>query len=212
MSISEQSAPARLLGNDIGEDAPFLSHWDDQDWAKLLISSEPHSFRSGEIVARHNEVERSLSILVDGVLDVETPASEGQPPRHIAQIQAGSVMGEQSFLDGLPRSAQVRASTNGEMLTLTLAAFQTFASRYPDLAAEFLFDLGRILSLRLRSTTVAATAARASRLMRVADHAALPVQNIELDQASRNRQVDDIASSPYFKQLQVKARIFRHQA
>lgn len=210
MSISEHSAPARLLGSDAGEDAPFLSHWDDQDWAKLLIYIQPHSFRAGEIVARHNEVERSLSILVDGALDVEAPGAEGQAPRHIAQINAGSVMGEQSFLDGLPRSAQVRASTDGEMLTLTLGSFQTFASGYPDLAAEFLFDLGRILSLRLRSTT--ATAARVARLMRVSEHVALPVQHIDLDQASRNRQVDDITNSPYFQQLQVKARVFRHHA
>jgi len=63
------------------------------------------------------------------------------------------VFGEQAFFDGLPRSASVRALSDGEVRSLTREAFAVLAAREPELARALLLDLGRILSLRLRQTS-----------------------------------------------------------
>jgi CRP-like cAMP-binding protein len=64
------------------------------------------------------------------------------------------VFGEQSFFDGLPRSANVWACTAGEVLVLPFEAYRTFSAAAPALARDLVFALGRILSLRLRNTTI----------------------------------------------------------
>jgi len=46
--------------------------------------------------------------------------------------------------------SSVRARTDGEIRRLTLPAFEVLAAKEPALARVVLFDLARILSLRLR--------------------------------------------------------------
>ena len=62
-------------------------------------------------------------------------------------------MGEVALLDGKPRSATVRALNDGQTVRLSLEAFHVFAAREPELALEFLFELGRILAIELRQAT-----------------------------------------------------------
>jgi CRP/FNR family transcriptional regulator, cyclic AMP receptor protein len=68
-------------------------------------------------------------------------------------IEPGSVFGELAFLDGLPRSATVRAVEDGEALRLSFDTFETLAARHPELGRAILLDLGRIAALRLRRLT-----------------------------------------------------------
>jgi CRP-like cAMP-binding protein len=131
----------------------FLPDWTDDEWARLLRHAAARPFRLGETVIRAGESERSLMIVVDGRLDVFFRA--GQFGREVRRqsCDAGSVIGEQAFLDGLPRSATIRAVTDGRLMQLTPEAFEAFAGHWPALGKRFLFDLGRIVSLRLRRTT-----------------------------------------------------------
>ena len=63
------------------------------------------------------------------------------------------MFGELAFLDGLPRSATVRAVEDGEALRLSFEAFETLAARHAELGRAILLDLGRIAALRLRRLT-----------------------------------------------------------
>jgi CRP/FNR family transcriptional regulator, cyclic AMP receptor protein len=131
----------------------FLPTWRDQEWAKLLEYTETRLFNAGDLVLRAGDNERALYLVAFGRFEVLL--SRGEPERLIrfAMIEAGSVLGEQSFLDGYPRSATIRAVDEGQMFHLSLDAFEIFAAKEPKLARDLLFDLGRILSLRLRQTT-----------------------------------------------------------
>ena len=71
----------------------------------------------------------------------------------IARIGAGSVLGEQSFFDNQPRSATVWAVTEGTLLLLSFDSFSKFGEAEPALARDFLFAMGRVLSIRLRNTS-----------------------------------------------------------
>jgi len=89
------------------------------------------------------------------------PYRGNQSLRRLTTVDAGSVIGEQAFLDGRPRSATIRAVTDCELLRLSFEAFEVLAAREPDLARSILFDLGRILSIRLRRTSALISASGA---------------------------------------------------
>ncbi|HET9024195.1 MAG TPA: hypothetical protein VFN64_06450, partial [Burkholderiaceae bacterium] len=60
---------------------------------------------------------------------------------------------ELCFVDGGPRSSTLRAVTDGELRRLSYESFEVLAAREPELARAILFDLGRIISQRLRTLT-----------------------------------------------------------
>ena len=119
-----------------------------EDWAEILANTEPLRVPAGDVVIAAGEVDRALYFLTEGALEVIAPAP-GRHRRHI-RINAGSVVGEQAFLDARPRSAEVRAAIDCELLRFTPDDFDRLGAANPRLAQSILFDLGRILSLRLR--------------------------------------------------------------
>ena len=141
-----------LPASESREEAVFLPDRSNEDWAKLLTYAETRRFRAGEVIIRLGEMDRALYLVYDGRLDVLIPYGGGPSLRRFTTVGAGSVIGEQAFLDGKPRSATIRAASDGELLRLSFEAFELLAAREPELARAFLFDLGRILSLRLRQT------------------------------------------------------------
>jgi CRP-like cAMP-binding protein len=133
----------------------FLADLSPEGWGKLLARTGAQRFRAGEVLVRAGEAQPALYIVANGSLEVLGIDRRGRE-RRVAVIEQGSVFGEQSFFDRLPRSATVRALTDGELRSLTPEAFEVLAAREPDLARRVLLDLGRILSLRLRATSALA--------------------------------------------------------
>jgi CRP-like cAMP-binding protein len=133
----------------------FLADLSPEGWGKLLARTGAQRFRAGEVLVRAGEAQPALYIVASGSLEVLGTDRRGRE-RRVAVIEQGSVFGEQSFFDRLPRSATVRALTDGELRSLTPEAFEVLAAREPDLARMVLLDLGRILSLRLRATSALA--------------------------------------------------------
>jgi len=127
--------------------------WDEEAWKKLLVRTEPQRFRAGDIVIQRGAMDRTLYFVAAGSLEVGVyrVGKEGTAP--IARISAGSVIGEQSFFDDQPRSTNVWAVSDGELLRFTPEAFDEFGRADPALARDLLFALGRVLSARLRNTT-----------------------------------------------------------
>jgi CRP-like cAMP-binding protein len=132
------------------DDLTFLADASDEDWAKLVAYAQRRRFRAGDIVMRQGDVDRSLAIVTDGRLEVLVIDRDGRRTRRLATIDAGSILGELAFLDGLPRSATLRALTDVALLWLSVDAFEALSLREPALARAFLFDLGRIVARRLR--------------------------------------------------------------
>jgi CRP-like cAMP-binding protein len=131
----------------------FLAHATPDDWAKFIDHTEARRFAAGDLVVREGSSAQELYIVTRGSLEVLVEGDKAGELRKIAAIEPGSVFGEQSFFDGRPRSASVRAVSAGEIRSLTLPAFEVLAAKEPALARMVLFDLARILSIRLRQTT-----------------------------------------------------------
>lgn len=126
----------------------LLANCGPEDWEEILDHADPVAIRAGDVLIAAGAVDRALYFLTEGALEVVGRAS-GRHRRHI-RINAGSVVGEQAFLDARPRSAEVRAVIDSEVLRLTPERFEQLAASNPRLAQAILFDLGRILSMRLR--------------------------------------------------------------
>lgn len=134
------------------QELAFLISADKADWEKLVAHCVRVPFHAGDIVLKQGDRTQALFIVAKGELEV-IQEGDRHGPKSLALIPSGSVFGEQAFFDGAPRSASVRALADGEVLELTASEFDVLAAHDPRLARSILFDLGRILSLRLRETT-----------------------------------------------------------
>jgi CRP-like cAMP-binding protein len=138
----------------------FLPDASDEEWARLLEHTRPRWFSAGDAVISAGARDRSLYLVLDGVLEVLVERGRRGHQR-VASLGAGSVIGELAFFDGGARSALVRAVTAAELAELSPAEFEELAAADPALARRLLFELGRILAKRLRTSQQAASIAEA---------------------------------------------------
>ena len=132
-------------------EAPFLADSYAEDWERLERHSARRRFSRGDEIVREGDVDRSLIIVLAG----ELAFVHGD--RVLSVIAAPSLVGEVGFFDPGPRSGTLRARTDGELLQISFEQFETLAASSPSLARMILLDAGRIVAMRLRRATGAAT-------------------------------------------------------
>lgn len=71
------------------------------------------TFKPGEIIIQEGEMDRDLYVLNDGVVEISTREENGAVV--LNQIEPPQIIGEISFLTGLPRTATARAKTDTEV-------------------------------------------------------------------------------------------------
>jgi CRP/FNR family transcriptional regulator, cyclic AMP receptor protein len=128
----------------------MLADASDEEWAALLRHTRYRRFDPGDAVVTAGASDRSLYLVLEGQLEVLVEHGRRRY-RRIALVGASSVIGELSFFDGGTRSALVRAVDPAVLAELSPADFDSLAAANPALARRLLFDLGRILALRLRA-------------------------------------------------------------
>jgi CRP/FNR family transcriptional regulator, cyclic AMP receptor protein len=129
----------------------FLAGLDDEDIATVLRYTEARRYSSGELAIRCGDVDRSVYVIAAGSFEVVAPTPNG--PRRVAVMRVGEIFGDLAFLDGEPRSADVRAAEDSEAFIMTPASFDRLRLAHPRLALSFVLDLGRILSGRFRESS-----------------------------------------------------------
>lgn len=135
---------------EFGGRAGFLATLDDEDIATVLRYTEARRYPSGEVAMRCGDVDRSVYVIAAGSFEVVVPTPNG--PRPVGVLRAGDIFGDLAFLDGEPRSADVRAVEDSEAFIMTPAGFDRLRLAHPRLALSFVLDLGRILSGRFRES------------------------------------------------------------
>lgn len=134
-------------------DALELPHWGEAHWQKLLAQTSLRPFRASEVVIQRDTTDRMVYLVGAGSLEVGVTQVDGISMTSLARISAGSIIGEQSFFDGQPRSASVWAVADGTLLLLPFDEFLRFGEAEPALARDFVFAMARVLSIRLRKTS-----------------------------------------------------------
>jgi CRP-like cAMP-binding protein len=147
-------APVHEHGEPRRDEWVFLAQGNAQDWATLVSYTEHMRFKEHETVIRAGESDRSLYFVTEGRLDLLLPQPKGAD-RLVRTISAPAVVGEMGFLENRPRSMTIRGMTDGELLRLDYPSFERLAEAEPQIAQNLLFELARVLSLRLRWATQA---------------------------------------------------------
>jgi CRP-like cAMP-binding protein len=132
----------------------FLAQGTPEDWETLVSYTEHLRFKKDETVIRAGELDRSLYFVTDGRLDLMLPQPNGAE-RLVRTISAPAVIGEMGFVEHRMRSMTIKGMTDGELLQLNFEAFERLAEEHPKIAQNLLFELARVLSLRLRWATQA---------------------------------------------------------
>jgi len=71
------------------------------------------TYKPGEIIIQEGEMGRDLYVLNDGVVEISTKEDNGS--FILNQIEPPQILGELSFLTGLPRTATAKAKTNAKV-------------------------------------------------------------------------------------------------
>ena len=140
----DEGAPAPL------DDDAFLARFDDDDVAALLEHAEVRRVRAGQTLIHVGDTDTSLFVVTDGTLEARLPRR--RRPVRLSTLTTGSVVGELSFFDGRPRSAEVVAVTDAEVVRLSPEGFDALSAAHPALGRRILLDLARVLAGRLRAS------------------------------------------------------------
>jgi CRP-like cAMP-binding protein len=135
----------------------LLSDWRDGDWQQLFKFTTTRRIAAGDALIRRGEPGRTLYFVLRGELEVIAHSGDELSMGRVAVVGAGSVLGEQAFFDGGPRSAGAWAVDDCDVAAMTPDQYAAFEESSPALARDLLFGLGRILALRLRRTTAKVT-------------------------------------------------------
>jgi CRP/FNR family cyclic AMP-dependent transcriptional regulator len=132
----------------------FLAQHKPEEWKKLVSYTEHMRFKTGDCVLKAGEHDRSLYFVTTGRLDLLLPQPNGAE-RLVRTISAPAVIGEMGFVENRARSMTIKAMTDGELLRLDFHDFERLAGEEPTIAQNLMFELARVLSLRLRWATQA---------------------------------------------------------
>jgi CRP-like cAMP-binding protein len=125
--------------------APIFADLEKDVLKSLASSARMRRFAQGELIASEGEDATAFFVLTEG--RAEVIRSLGQDDEAVlAQLREGEFFGEMALLDGYPRLASVRATTDCECFVLTRWDFLALVRTSPEVAVAVL----RVLSRRLR--------------------------------------------------------------
>jgi CRP/FNR family transcriptional regulator, cyclic AMP receptor protein len=139
------------------DEALHVPNWRDSDWEQLFRFTSIRAVIPGDPLIQQGEVGRTLYFVLRGTLEIIVRSNDGLSMGSVAQIKAGSVLGELAFFDGGPRSASSWAVQGCDVAAMTPDQYRAFEQSNPDLARDLVFALGRILAKRLRRTNAMVT-------------------------------------------------------
>ncbi len=118
----------------------FIKHNQLQDF---LRDYERWFYKTGEVVVQAGEIGQEAFIIIEGSAQVTLPETD----RVIAELGAGDVFGELALLTDEPRSADIVATTDLQVMVLSKAVFVSHFLNQPKQALNLL----RLMSKRTQS-------------------------------------------------------------
>lgn len=100
-------------------------------------------------VVRQGEHGDAMFLILEGELRARLLVGDRETT--LATLKPGDFFGEISLFDHGPRSADVVANEDSTLLKITVAACDALAKEAPDIAAAFLFGVGKTLAARIRA-------------------------------------------------------------
>ena len=103
-----------------------------EETEKLATATSRHVFAPGELVIRAGDQGSSMFVVHNGRVQVQV--SDGGKPRPVAMLSEGAFFGEMALFTGEPRTANVVAMEETEVLEIGHGAMKHLFETNPDLA------------------------------------------------------------------------------
>ena len=126
---------------------PLLDDMDGDEKEFLFLAAAHRDAKAGEAVLRKGERGSELFLILDGAVEV-TESPRGQR-RVLTTLGAGQLFGEAGFLMQAPRTADVMAIADTQLVVLDVDAFARLGDQHPGVALKVMRNLCRALCLRL---------------------------------------------------------------
>jgi CRP/FNR family transcriptional regulator len=125
---------------DVLASVALFSHVEKADIARMAKSVVPRSYKAGDTIVKQGEAAVAFYVIVSGKVAI-TKGDE-----QLNTLGAGEPVGEMALLDGLPRSTNVIALEDTELLAMTRWDFTAELRTNPSIAVAML----PVLSRRIR--------------------------------------------------------------
>lgn len=133
---------------------PLLAGLEYRDARRFIGIGTLLRVKAGDRIVATGTVGREMFVLIAGEAEVWVVRDdEGEMARLVTRLGKGAVFGEIGFLADTPRTADVVAITDGEVLVLTQQVMTRAIAEMPAVAARVMLNLSLILCERLRATT-----------------------------------------------------------
>lgn len=120
-------------------DLPLFCEMSDKDLRKLLGISKQVSHAQGELIVEEDHSAIGFHVILEG----EAEATVGGAA--VGTLGTGAYFGEMSLLDGLPRSASVKAITPLRTMVIPSWNFNQMLDKNPQMMRALLIELSRRL-------------------------------------------------------------------
>ena len=119
-----------------------------------LITKFMHVSRvdKGGVVFKEGDPGDYVCFVVEGTVEVLKATDQGID-RQIAELGAGSSIGEMAVIGKFLRSATVRSKSDATLLTLTRDRFNQICTDYPWIGVKMLRAIAQLLSEHLKKTS-----------------------------------------------------------
>ena len=136
-----------IRGMQTMKNAPLFKHLTFHELLRVMDLTGIRSFETGQTIVSEGDESNSLFVSVSGRVEIVKGG------RKIAELPAGSVLGEMGLIDSQPRSANMIATQPTRLLTIYRKDFFALLRREHTLATKVLWGLCRVLNGRLRDTS-----------------------------------------------------------
>jgi CRP/FNR family transcriptional regulator, cyclic AMP receptor protein len=135
-------------GFDVLKDLPLFAMLSLTELKSLYHLCEVVTVLPGQVLIRGGLAAEALFVVMDGELEVKTPAGD-----HVTMLGIGQHAGEMGLLDDAPAGVDVVARAPGRVLRLDRRGFQDALAGNDALALRVMKVFVRVLTERLRETT-----------------------------------------------------------
>jgi CRP-like cAMP-binding protein len=131
----------------------FFSDLEHAEIEILMQWSKAYSAPTGTFILKEGDENTCLCIIMEGEINIFKESTNNEHMK-IADIKVGETIGEMGIVDGQPFSASAIASKDSVILLITRTDFKNLVRRHGNLGNKLLWKIAKIISLRLRQTTV----------------------------------------------------------
>ena len=137
---------------------PLLAGLSHHEAKRFLTIGTVLTCRGGDCVVRQGDIGREMFVLLAGEAEVRVRAagkSDTGENTVVARFGRGDIFGEIAYIADTPRSADVVAKGDIEVLVVTQETMRQAMRQMPEIAAKVLFNLSSILCHRLHQSNQA---------------------------------------------------------